>query len=496
VDPRLRDSPAARPSPGIFRLSIASLLLLALATSGVRADTPGLDPVTTRLGVSRVRIQSLRVDSPALRIPVDLDGRRVTLSLAPSALRAPGFRLRVAANGALHDVPAPAPASVRGTVVEMPGSVVGGTIRNGQLRAAIALADRRVFHVEPLSEVESGADPTRHAIYAAEDAIGSEGTCAATGLGELVAPGLDDDRGEAVAAIRTAEIAFDADFEFYSLNGSSVNGTVADIENVLAQVNAVYERDVELTHVITTILVRSGPGDPYTTTDAGDLIDEFINHWVAAQSSVVRDVAHLMTGKNLDGGTVGIASVGGICSRSRGYGLSRSRFSSNMSRRCALTAHELGHNWNARHCDDVTPCNIMCSSLGGCDGIGQPNFEPLAITAIRSYAASRTCLQTPQVGTEPSANRRVQFARPAPTPFTGETELSFELSQAGSAELEIFDVAGHRVAQLLAGSRGPGWHHVSWSGLDQAGRPVDAGVYYARLHAAGMTLSQKLVLLR
>ena len=478
-----------------FRLR-ASLLVLALATSSAQADTPGLDAVRTRLGVSRVSIQSLRVDAPALRIPIDLEGRRVTLSLTPSALRAPGFRVRVDANGSLRDVPAPAAASVRGTVEEMPGSVVGGTIRNGQLRAAIALADRRIYHVQPLSEVESGADPMRHAIYAAEDAIGSEGTCATIGPSELVEPGLENEGGESVAAIRTAEIAFDADFEFYSLNGSSVNATVADIEDVLAQVNAIYERDVEITHVITTIIVRSNPNDPYTATDATTLINQFISHWVSAQTAVVRDVAHLVTGKSLDGETIGIASIGGICSRSRGYGLTQSRFSNNMSRRSALMAHELGHNWNAQHCDNVTPCNIMCSNLNGCDGIGLPNFEPLAMSAIRNYAASRTCLQS-QVGTEPpAANVRVRFAPPAPTPFAEETALSFELLQAGPAELEIFDVAGHRVMQLATGSWGTGWHSVTWSGLDQEGRPLDAGVYYARLHAAGTTLSQKLVLLR
>jgi hypothetical protein len=449
-----------------------------------------------RLGVSRVSIQSLRVDSPALRIPIDLEGHRVTLSLTRSALRAPGFRVRVAANGSLHDVPAPAATSVRGTVDEMPGSVVGGTIRNGQLRAAIALADRRVYHVEPLSAVESGADPTRHAVYAAEDAFEDQGTCATTGSAELVPPRLDSDRGASAAAIRTAEIAFDADFEFYSLNGSSVDSTVADIEDVLAQVNTIYERDVEITHVITTIIVRSDADDPYTAFDASALFEEFSNHWISAQTAVVRDVAHLMTGKNLDGSTIGIASIGGICSKSRGYGLSQSRFTGNMSRRSALTAHELGHTWNARHCDDVMPCNIMCSSLGGCTGLGLPSLEPQAIDAIRNYAASRTCLSTPQVAVEPSAaSARVRFAPAVPTPFAMETALSFQLPQSGLAELGIFDVAGHRVALLAAGFRGAGWHRVTWSGLDQTGRRVDAGVYYARLHAAGVTLTQKLVML-
>jgi hypothetical protein len=168
-----------------------------------------------------------------------------------------------------------------------------------------------------------------------------------------------------------------------------------------------------------------------------------------------------------------------------------------MSRRVALTAHEVGHNWNARHCDDVSPCNVMCSSLGGCDGIGLPNFEPLAISAITSYANTRTCLQTPQVAVNPPrVNSWVRFAAPAPNPFSGQTALSFELLRDAVTELEIYDVNGHRVKQIAREDLASGWHSVTWNGLDQEGRELESGVYFARLHAGNVTLTQRLVLLR
>lgn len=477
---------------------LSSLLLLALVTSGAGANPSVHDLAMTRLGLSRVSIQSLRVDSPALRVAVELEGRRVMLSLAPSRLRAPGFRVQVAANGSLHDVPVPPDHSVRGTVDELPGSVVGGTIRDGQLRAAIALADGRIFHVQPLSEIDRLADRSLHAVYAAEDAIGGGAACATTGVGEETPPLSHSQTGDgSAAAIRVAEIAFDADYEFYTLNGSSVNGTVDDIENVLAQVNVVYERDVALSHAITGIIVRSDPADPYSSTDPNTLFDQFSQHWNAAQTGVVRDVAHLMTGKNLDGGTVGISAVGVICSRRSAYGLSQSRFSTNMSRRAALTAHELGHNWNARHCDGVSPCNIMCSSINNCDGIGLPNFEPMAISAISTFASTRTCLQTPQATVDPPEPSALdQFASPAPNPSSGETALSFHLLRSARVELEIYDVAGHRVRRLVNEDRAAGWNSIPWNGLDESGNAAQAGVYYARLHAAGVTLTRRMVVLR
>ena len=41
---------------------------------------------------------------------------------------------------------------------------------------------------------------------------------------------------------------------------------------------------------------------------------------------------------------------------------------------------------------------------------------------------------------------------------------------AGRAELDVYDVAGHRVARLADGLRAAGWHRVAWNGRDESGR--------------------------
>jgi hypothetical protein len=475
---------------------VVALSIVAVSTA--HAGASELDALRQGLGVSRMSIQSLRLGSSERTIPLDLGGRHVTLVLERSHLRAPEFHVLVQAeDGALQETQAAPAASYRGTVLEIPGSVVGGTIRNGQLHAAVALGDGRLFYVQPLTELDPASDPDRHAVYDAADVVGVEGTCATSERPVIVPPVVEGSEGTAAAAvIRTAELAFDADFEFFTLNGGSVNATVADIENVMSAVNAVYERDCALTHQITTIIVRSVASDPYTSTDPSQLLTEFRNHWNTSQTGVVRDVAHLMTGKNLDGGIIGVSSVGAVCNRARAYGVSQSRFTSNQGRRCALTAHELGHSWNAVHCDGVTPCNIMCSSVGGCSGIGLPNFEPMGIGAITSFAASLGCL-TPPVGVgNPTSAEAMRLVPPTPSPSTGETALSFYMPVGLRAELDIVDVTGRLVARLANGAQAPGWHYVVWTGRDDDGRRVTAGVYYARLHASGASVTRTLVMLR
>ncbi|MFQ5806245.1 MAG: immunoglobulin domain-containing protein, partial [Phycisphaerae bacterium] len=123
---------------------------------------------------------------------------------------------------------------------------------------------------------------------------------------------------------------------------------------------------------------------------------------------VLRDVAHLMTGKDLNGGVIGIAWLGVICNTSQGYGLSQSRFTGNFTNRVGLTAHEVGHNWDAVHCDGDGDCFIMCSGLGGC-AHNVTRFGSRSIGDIVPFRNTRPCLTEngPTFLTQPTPSQRV-----------------------------------------------------------------------------------------
>jgi hypothetical protein len=74
-----------------------------------------------------------------------------------------------------------------------------------------------------------------------------------------------------------------------------------------------------------------------------------------------------------------------------GYGLSQSRFTTQLASRVGLTSHEVGHNWNASHCDGDSDCRIMCSGLGGCAG-SVTSFGTRSISTISSFRDGRSCL--------------------------------------------------------------------------------------------------------
>jgi DNA-binding beta-propeller fold protein YncE len=88
------------------------------------------------------------------------------------------------------------------------------------------------------------------------------------------------------------------------------------------------------------------------------------------------------------------------------------------------------------------------------------------------------------------------FAPVTPNPSRGAATLRFGLPQRTRVTLEIFDLQGRRVRTVFDGERTAGWHSLSWKGDGESGGSVGAGLYFARLKAAGQVLDQRLVLIR
>jgi hypothetical protein len=101
-------------------------------------------------------------------------------------------------------------------------------------------------------------------------------------------------------------------------------------------------------------------------------------------------------------------------------------------------------------------------------------------------------MATPADGNTGSALR----LRAAPNPGWHQTTICFELPVRGHARATIHDVTGREVRLLCDGALAAGRHELLWSGLDNKGCRVAAGVYLVRLSAAAQTGVQRFVVLR
>jgi hypothetical protein len=84
----------------------------------------------------------------------------------------------------------------------------------------------------------------------------------------------------------------------------------------------------------------------------------------------------------------------------------------------------------------------------------------------------------------------------APNPARERAELTFALPREGRATVDVFDIAGRRVARLANGTFAAGAHRVHWDGRDDANGRVAAGVFLARLTTAAGSATRRVVWVR
>jgi hypothetical protein len=77
----------------------------------------------------------------------------------------------------------------------------------------------------------------------------------------------------------------------------------------------------------------------------------------------------------------------------------------------------------------------------------------------------------------------------------GPVQIHYRIGVGAEVQLAVYDARGRRVAALDRGFRAPGNYARLWDRRDDAGTPVDRGVYFVRL-AAGRTAASRKVILR
>lgn len=361
---------------GMRLLMLGACLALALpsslhaqALSSQDLDTLDKDLVHGTLGLSASDMFSLSVvgePGAPIKATIVLEGSPFTLDLAPYSNRSPShYKLLVqGADGQMVDTTPGPVRTLRGTVVEIPGSTVAASFdESGGLYARIRIVgEPSDYWVEQVAMSVPGASADVHVTYRGSDVVGDGSKC---GVKALPVPGGDTlEIGSGCGTgLCVAELGCDSDVEYYQDYGSSVTNVENRINAIINAMNSQYEDDVGLRHDITAVVVRTSQPDPYSSNDIGNLLNQLRSQWLGPMSGTPHDVAQLFTGRSISGSTIGLAWLGSVCESQR-YSVVEN-FTSNFGCLTDLSAHELGHNWGAGHCS----CNsftmnpsITCSN--------------------------------------------------------------------------------------------------------------------------------------
>jgi hypothetical protein len=301
--------------------------------------------------------------------------RDFDLQLTPHDMRSVDYTAQVIdAAGARHSLPKTEVTTYQSEVKGLPGAQARISLTEGRIEGAIITKQGRYFF-QPARTISKQAREDDFILYEGSDLTPEAASCGVT-LAEEVATQQETAQAGAtvveaeasgpvssISPIKIARIATDADAEYVAaLGGASQANT--QIMNILNMVDGIYQVEIGMTFQIVQQNTWADQNtDPYTSTAPSTLLTEFRNYWNAnfpsgGPNSPPRSIAHLFTGKNLDGSTIGIAFAGVACrSSSAAYGLSQ-RFPFNSTsitvQTVVLTAHEIGHNFSASHTNQPT----------------------------------------------------------------------------------------------------------------------------------------------
>ncbi|MFC1555861.1 T9SS type A sorting domain-containing protein [candidate division KSB1 bacterium] len=88
------------------------------------------------------------------------------------------------------------------------------------------------------------------------------------------------------------------------------------------------------------------------------------------------------------------------------------------------------------------------------------------------------------------------LAQNYPNPFNPETLISYQLPEAASVQLAIFNILGQEVRTLINAYETSGFKQIVWDSRDNSGNTVTPGVYIYKLQAGGFTAVKKMILLK
>lgn len=131
--------------------------------------------------------------------------------------------------------------------------------------------------------------------------------------------------------------------------------------------------------------------------------------------------------------------------------------------------------------------NSICSDLQGNIWISTPACGLYRLENNFVPAGNDQLDNTPQMITE---------IENYPNPFNPVTTISFQLKEASSVSLEIFNQKGQKVRTLLNKELPVGTHKLVWDGRDMSGRTMASGIYFYKIRSdKGMT-TRKMCLMK
>lgn len=85
---------------------------------------------------------------------------------------------------------------------------------------------------------------------------------------------------------------------------------------------------------------------------------------------------------------------------------------------------------------------------------------------------------------------------PYPNPFNPSTTISYGLAKAEQVVIDIYNVRGEKVRNLVFAQKSPGNYRITWDGKNSQGQALASGIYFVKMQAGKYGYTQKLIMMK
>lgn len=97
------------------------------------------------------------------------------------------------------------------------------------------------------------------------------------------------------------------------------------------------------------------------------------------------------------------------------------------------------------------------------------------------------------VGVGEHEHKSLQSLHAYPNPFSDRTKICYTITSPAYVGLTVYDQSGRKIKDLVNTTRATGNHSVIWNGIDQHGRRIPEGNYYAIIKIASQEYRLKII---
>ncbi len=222
---------------------------------------------------------------------------------------------------------------------------------------------------------------------------------------------------------KRAQIGIVADSFYFNTHGAN---SATDLAELVNNVDGIYRSELGVTvQILSTVVFTTSGSDPFANTgvDANTLLNAFqswktANSQNSSQSMWNTDIAHLMTGRDINGPcspgscannccVIGLSYIGTLCDASYGIGIDQD-FTTAQNLLTLLLSHEMGHNFGAYHDNQANSACPCCTGTPGTFIMNpvllstlQQKFSDCTKSFINPEVAGASCFDTVNIQPPP-----------------------------------------------------------------------------------------------